>query len=551
MALTYTEIERQKNVRIVLFFLIVLLFYFLTALVVGNVVKLALIGYLRVRGHSPFLGTQGMLWILVFAGIAAAGHIFYSVSNAMSLIKRQLGIQAIDLEDRYHKRFAAIVDEVNVATGSRYKITPVVMPTVAMNAFAISDHKGRAIVGVTEGLLSKLTRQQLQAVVAHEIAHVASDDSLQTTIGCSLFGIYAAMVAGTGWALEHNTHTRGRGGGLLLLIAALYLVLRATQFFYRLIRLSLSRDRELRADAIAVRLTRDPISLSEALYSISRGWRGMGYIDPNLGSLFILNPAVEERDEKEDFWANLLSTHPPVKKRMRILAALAHADVRTIQEKVIRGERLSERSRDVTTEEEQPMWMLMDNERNWQGPFSIKQIAVLGSLTPDTWIKPLDADQVLQAKEAPLLKPLLDTRLEGFKTSSMQCPACKQALIEEEYEGSTVHRCVFCGGALVEKDRISRIALRTEKGFDERIQRLAGFTQRSGLEKSRRRGRKPVSLLTCPGCGGRMLRNFYSLAYFVEIDKCFTCDLLWFDKDELEILQYLVENKGKTSGSQV
>jgi len=74
------------------------------------------------------------------------------------------------------------------------------------------------------------------------------------------------------------------------MILLIFVILNVTQFFYNIIRLFVSRDRELRADAIAVQLSRDPLSLSEALYAISRGWRGLGYIEPTLESLFIMNP---------------------------------------------------------------------------------------------------------------------------------------------------------------------------------------------------------------------------------------------------------------------
>jgi heat shock protein HtpX len=543
MALTYVEIEQQKNTRILLFFLMVLGFYFLAALVVANAVKLVMVGYVGAKGRSPLLGTGAILGVLVVAGIVAGGHVFYTVSNAMNLVRRQLGLRAIDRDDKYHSRLARIVDEVNVATGSKYRITPLVMPTAALNAFSISDTKGNAVVGVTEGLLSKLSRQQLQAVVAHEVAHVASGDSVQTTIGCSLFGIYAAMLAASRLALSQGRHIQGRGKGLLLLVLAVYLALRVTQFFYGLIRFAVSRERELRADAIAVRLTRDPISLSEALYSISRGWRGMGYINPDLKPLFILNPAADEIDEREGFWANLLSTHPPVGKRIKILAAMAHDDVASIREAVMRREASSHVARATLPEPEKPSWMLMDETRQWQGPFNIKQIMALGWLKPDTWVQPAAGADVVQAKEAPLLKPVFDSRLEHLKISTLDCPKCKQALVGEDYEGSVVHRCVFCGGALVEKDRIARIILRREIGFDDRIERLARLTQKSGPEKARKVTHMTATPLRCPKCGGKMLRNFYTLAYFIEIDRCFRCDLVWFDKDELDILQYLIENK--------
>jgi heat shock protein HtpX len=425
MALTYTEIEQQKKTRIWIFFMVVLFFYFIIAIILANVTKIFFFAQVNMLGKSsPFLTVRQLFYVILFAFIAAILHTIYSVYNALSFINKNLNTQNLDLSDKYHKRFSNIVDEVNVATGSKYKITPVVIPTVAMNAFAISDRNRNAIIGITEGLLSKLNRQQLQAVVAHEAAHVVSGDSFQTTIGCSLFGIYAAMLNGISRMFGSGGRVRahGRGGGVIFFLLLVYIILSIMQFFYNLIRLFESRDREFRADAIAVRLTRDPLSLSEALYAISRGWRGLGYIDHNLEALFIINPVKKAVDEKEGFWANLMSTHPPISKRVAILAEMAHADVKNIQEKVISQEKLRDRMREteVAGEKKGPRWMLMDEKKAWQGPFTIIQMMTLGWLRPGTWIKAIDDDAIKQIKDEPILKPMFDEKIKRLKLSSQR-----------------------------------------------------------------------------------------------------------------------------------
>jgi len=397
-------------------------------------------------------------WAWLVALAAAVIHSLFSIQNATRFISQNLGTVDIDNTDTYHKRFATIVSEVNVATGNKYKIKPVVIPTVAMNAFAISDNKKNAVLGVTEGLLSKLNRQQLQAVVAHEVGHIVSGDSFQTTIGCSLFGIYSAMLRAlkkifSGGGRHYRSSGRG-GGGIILFLFVIYLVLSLMQFFYGMIRMALSRDRELRADALAVRMTRDPLSLSEALYAISRGWRGIGNIDENLEALFIINPAKNAVDEKEGAWADMMSTHPPIKKRINVLAKLAHDEIRNVQEKILSQEKLKESMREVPADKKQPRWMLLDKQQKWQGPFTVIQMMTLGLVTPLTTMKALDRDVISLAKDEPLLRPLFDDRAKGLSRSSCDCPKCSHALIEEEYEGTVVQRCVFCDGVLLEKDKM-------------------------------------------------------------------------------------------------
>ena len=81
--------------------------------------------------------------------------------------------EPLDAGDRYHQRLANIVEEMRIATGSP-RIECVTVRTLGLNAFAFSDLHGGGVIGVTEGALARLSRQQLQGVVAHEFAHVLS-----------------------------------------------------------------------------------------------------------------------------------------------------------------------------------------------------------------------------------------------------------------------------------------------------------------------------------------------------------------------------------------
>ena len=544
MALTYTEIEQQKNRRIWIFFGVVVLFYFIIAVVLATATKVFFAAEVVGKNNLSFLSGEELFYVVLFALAAALIHTAYSIGNAASLVKQSLEAVEIDPSDTPHQRFKNIIDEVNVATGNKCRITPVVIPTVAMNAFTVSNSRREAVLGITEGLLWKLNREQLEAVIAHEVGHIVSGDSYQTTIACSLFGIYAAMLAGI-----EKTFGEGRvrvsersGGRATLFLVLVYLLLSLLQFFYNMVRLFVSRDRELRADSIAVRITRDPISLSEALVIISRGWRGLGHIDRNLESLFIVNPVHEEVDESEGFWADLLSTHPPLHKRVSLLTQMAHADVKQIEESVLAQEKQRDQTRDIVTEEEGPQWMVLEKGKGWRGPLTLPQLRHLGWVTPDTWFQGVGEQEVKQAKDAPLLKPCFAGQLEKLNVSSLLCPRCNQSLVWEEYEGAMGQRCVFCGGILLEENKVRRIIIRREKGFDEGIKKFAELTQKSGLEKFHNKElNKPLFYLKCPRCQNNMMRTFYTMAYLVEVDRCLPCDLVWFDRHELEVVQCLIE----------
>ena len=353
-----------------------------------------------------------------------------------------------------------------------------------------------------------------------------------------------AAAALTGLRAGRYVRKSNRGmGGIMVLLLLVYLTLGVTQFFYRLIRFALSRERELRADAVAIRLTRDPVSLSEALYKISVGWRGIGYIQRDLASLFIINPAVDARDEREDSWANLQSTHPPIRRRIRILADMAHVGVKQIEDNVRKQTASRESAREMPKSPEEPVWSFADAKGQWQGPFTLNQAMVLGWLSPETMVKHAGLEQPVRAKDEPLLAPLLDASTRSARVSDLRCPVCKQSLVEVEYEGVPIRRCAFCDGVLLKWKQLPRISVRTEKGFDERIKKLAEYSERDRDARRQDLKNRTVSPLKCPKCARNMYRGDYSAALPVEVDKCLICSLVWFDKDELEIFQYMLESK--------
>jgi len=132
--------------------------------------------------------------------------------------------------------------------------------------------------------------------------------------------------------------------------------------------------------------------------------------------------------------------------------------------------------------------------------------------------------------------------------SMFQCPSCKQPLYKVSYEKTSVYQCNFCRGVLIDSTKIPRIIARREKECTERIKSLAKAVTADNqkkfiLKKLKKIEAKIKSLTSCPKCHNPMMRKFYSLAYLIEIDRCSLCNLTWFDADELEMLQCIIENK--------
>lgn len=553
MALTYVEIEQEKSYRIFLLFAILIIFYFLTALILGYILKFFIT--LRIALSHPGLSIRfhltlaQILFIFFISLVAAIIHLRFSLSRLLEKFILRLGAKPLDRKDRYHQRLKNIVEEASVAIGSRYQIRGMVLPTLAMNAFALADFNNDAIIGVTEGLISRLDRSQLEAVVAHETAHIAQGDCLQNTITCSLFGVYTLILSQIRNQLEsRGKHYYGRAGAqALALMVVTYLTLSILQSMARFIKLTISRQREYRADATAVRISRNPLGLAEALYEISRNWRGSGDIGDGLESLFIMNPRAEELDEREGLLADLFSTHPPIGKRIEILLAMAHSEIRVLEEKRRAKERLKKARR---APRELPSgrgsWYAHDKEGNWKGPYTLPQLVALSWFRPTSWVYQKGKEKAERAFRNPLLSKMLAKRIMGKATGNRRCPRCNQCLLEKEYEGTTVYHCIFCGGKFLESDKVVRILMREEKVFPERVLELAkemvGKNVKRYTIQRWKELPKEFPQLKCPSCLKEMRRTFYSLAYPIEVDRCYGCQATWFDKDELEILQCAIEN---------
>jgi heat shock protein HtpX len=217
-----------------------------------------------------------------------------------------------------------VVEEMSIAAGLPMPKIYIVDDT-APNAFATGRSPEHASVAVTSGLLEKLDRDELQGVIAHEMSHVANFDIrysmlvgilVGTTVLISDFFLRGLWFGGRGGGRRGG----GDGGGQLQLIMLLVAIVLAVlaPLFARLLQLSISRQREFLADASAVRLTRNPKGLADALQKISGDREVLEAANRATAHLYIVNPI--KKFEKRS--KGLFSTHPPIEERIQILRAL-------------------------------------------------------------------------------------------------------------------------------------------------------------------------------------------------------------------------------------
>lgn len=568
MPYSFTQIEKDKTSLLRSVFTFLVLFYFASFLFIYWVsINLIFLQQddLRSAYHSHSLNIFEILVTLLIAFAVGALHWLFSTNALVDKIVALLKARDLDSANADHAKFRNILDEVSVATGG-IAVRGVVIPTMGMNAFAVADFESTPVIGVTQGLLMRLTRSQLEAVVAHEAAHVAQGDCLLATVTSSLFGVFNTVLQGFGQTVSGAFLSSDSGGGrkgahrdvgnyfqlirffpsafigIVILIFVYFFIAFATMVSY-LFRMFISREREFRADAVAVRLTRDPLSLAEALYIMAHRWRGAGAPWEVLDTIFIMNPVYGTLDEEEGWGADLFATHPPVKKRIDILLNIAHGEEDNLKEVMKKfNEQFKDQS--LLSPNLEYKWFLL-NKDQWAGPLTLLEIAQLNWFTPQTTVKRFGSEIMVAACDDKTLADLLRTK--GITdVQKPYCPRCQRALDQTLYEGINILICVGCRGSLLNEDQIGLVLYRHNVTFAPRIVKMAKVIE---TEQKLSGGALSIwpcpSDIHCPKCRNIKLpmgRRLFNVYYHVEIDKCGSCGAVWFDRDELEILQCLSES---------
>jgi heat shock protein HtpX len=254
-------------------------------------------------------GGGGLLIALVVAGLMNVGAYWWSDK----LILRMYGAQEVTATDE--PELWSIVR--NLSRRANLPMPRVyLIPEEPPNAFATGRNPQHAAVAVTAGLLRLLDRDELEGVLAHELAHVRHRDTLVMTVTASLAGALSMLANMAMWStlFGGNNSEEEDGGhpfaGLLGIIVA--------PFAATLIQLSISRSREFLADELGAGLTRNPLALARALRKIDDWSQAVPMTagSPATAHLFIINPF------SGGGLAKLFSTHPSTEARIERLQAM-------------------------------------------------------------------------------------------------------------------------------------------------------------------------------------------------------------------------------------
>jgi len=314
-----------------------------TWLVIGFVLFFAWVGFggdlafgLLTADDGPGAYHHTIPFIGIFTTLVAGGICWFSWRYGPERVLWSTGAwEIIEPATAEQRQLVNVVEEMAIASGlPRPRIF--VVPDPDPNAFATGRDAASASIAVTEGLLAALSREELQGVVAHEMAHVRNLDVRLMTLLAGMVGAIALMSDGMGRMLRGGVRvgggsggrrSSGKGGGnpLGLVILVLWLVtLVIAPIVTRILAMSVSRKREFLADATGAQFTRNPLALASALEKLAAAHSPTKAITQGAAHLCIVDPSPGLLSAKEGFFADVLTSHPPIAQRIIRLRGMGY-----------------------------------------------------------------------------------------------------------------------------------------------------------------------------------------------------------------------------------
>lgn len=284
----------------------ILLVFFFTLLLAGT------------TGAFCYLYAPEVWWVGSLISVAISIVYFFLVrSSGAQWVLNIAGARPATWEE--HQQLVNIGEEIALAAGiSMPKLYVIDDPSP--NAFAVGWNPRTSVIAFTSGILGRLNRDELQGVMAHEMAHIRNHDNrlmmtLALSVGLLLF-LRDAFLRGSRYRIRVSRSGSSKGAGLIWLILAVVIIL--APLFGVLLKMAVSRQREFLADATAVQFTRNPSALASALQKLAEDIVPSTQAVPALAHMYILNPF----DKFSASLNNLFSTHPPVTERIRRLQSM-------------------------------------------------------------------------------------------------------------------------------------------------------------------------------------------------------------------------------------
>ncbi|MGO9602025.1 MAG: M48 family metallopeptidase [Candidatus Binataceae bacterium] len=283
------------------------------------------IGAIRIADGHIYGFPLLTIFALIFGGMQA----LISYYGGAGLVLLSVHARPLKPDTTQHQTVLDVINEMALA--SRLPVPRAyVIDDPAPNAFATGRDPAHSVICVTQGLIDQMDREELQGVIGHEMSHVRDYDIRTMTMVAVMVGgiamlsdFFFRMMFFSGGRRSSRSGSDSNGGGVGVLIYIVVLILAAVSpIIAQLVAMGISRQREYLADASSVEFTRNPRALLRALEQIAKTESPLKAGTSGTAHLFIVNPREGVREDKEGFFDNLLSTHPPLNKRIERLRAM-------------------------------------------------------------------------------------------------------------------------------------------------------------------------------------------------------------------------------------
>ena len=281
---------------------------------IGLLVGMGVLVWLVVYAALTYFGTSTAGIVPIAVGIAFIS-VWGSYYGSDKLVITMTGAKLIQESD--NPKLFGLIQEVTIASGLPMPKVAIVVDS-APNAFATGRNPEHALIAFTTGILDAMDRDQLQGVIAHEMAHVANRDTLVSAVAATTAGaiaILSDMLTRMMWFGGGRDRNREGGGNPLALVVSLVILILAP-LAAMMLKSAISRKRESLADATAVSFTRNPAGLRSALEVLAADSTVVHQRSTAVAHIWIESPLDSKSVSK------LFSTHPPIAERIAVLKSM-------------------------------------------------------------------------------------------------------------------------------------------------------------------------------------------------------------------------------------
>ncbi len=281
---------------------------------IGLLVGMGVLMWCVVYAALTYFGGTGVGIVPIAVGIALV-TVWGSYYGSDKLVLTMTGAKLIQESD--NPKLFDLIHEVVIASGLPMPKVAIVVDS-APNAFATGRNPEHALIAFTTGILDAMDRDQLQGVIAHEMAHVANRDTLVSAVAATTAGaiaILSDMLTRMMWFGGGRDRNREGGGNPLVLVVSLVILILAP-LAAMMLKSAISRKRESLADATAVSFTRNPAGLRSALEVLAADSTVVRQRSTAVAHIWIESPLDAKSVSK------LFSTHPPIAERIAVLKSM-------------------------------------------------------------------------------------------------------------------------------------------------------------------------------------------------------------------------------------